>query len=256
MRRLITWGTGELGGRVAKLWRAQGGAVVGVTQTEQRHADLIALGVEPRTDSPATFLHPADALLFALPGHATQSAAIEQIATLPPPARTVLISSTGYYGLPNGVINEDTPSGAGTRPQAIAAVEQAFLNWAGPNGVVIRFGGLYRPGRGPMSALARRGHPPPGPANKTLALIHYDDAATATATALQRPSPAQVYLGVMPPCPTRAAFYHLACAALDLPPATFSEPLPFPSAKFDATRLRQDLLPKPLFPDWQAALQM
>lgn len=254
MIRLITWGSGELGGRVARLWRATGRPVLGLTQTERRHAALRAESIEPRLGSPVDLLQPEDVLLLALPGHQSQAEAIDLIATTPPPARVVLISSTGYYGLPTGQVDETSPVGEGPRPAAIAATEQAFRAWAGERGVILRFGGIYRPGRGPFSALQRRGHPPAGPPNKTLALIHYDDAATATLAALQHPAPEPVYLGVTPPCPTRREFYEAACQRLGLPPPTFEVPLPHPPAIFEVTRLRRDLLTHPAYPDWRSAL--
>jgi nucleoside-diphosphate-sugar epimerase len=254
LKRLITWGSGELGGRVAKRWRAQGGEVIGLTQTEQRHADLRARGVEPKVGSPVGLLQEDDVLLLALPGHALQREAIETLSNTPSPNRVVLISSTGYYGLPTGLVNEETPPGNSERSIAIAATEQTFFDWAGDKGVIIRLGGLYRPGRGPFSALARRGQPPPGPPNKTLALIHYDDAATATLAALVHPTPCPIYVGVTPPCPTRAAFYRAACERLGLAPPIFTNPLAESPAHFEVTLLRRDLLPHPAYPDWRAAL--
>lgn len=254
MSRLIIWGTGELGGRVARLWRAAGRPVIGLTQTERRHAALRAEGIEPRLGSPVAVLQPEDVLLLAMPGYERQHEAIERLAGQPVPARVGLVSSTGYYGQPRGTVSETSPVGAGRRPAAIAALEQAFQRWAGERGVILRFGGIYRPGRGPFSALQRRGYPPAGPPNKTLALIHYDDAATATLAALQHPAPEAVYLGVVPPCPTRQEFYEAACRQLDLPPPTFEAPLPHPPAVFEVTRLRRDLLPQPAYPDWHRAL--
>ena len=47
--RLVVWGCGELGSRVARLWMDQGGAVVGITQTDERHAVLEKLGIFPVT---------------------------------------------------------------------------------------------------------------------------------------------------------------------------------------------------------------
>ncbi len=255
MRRLIIWGAGELGGRVAQLWRDQQGEVIAFTKTETRHEALRAMGIEPRLGEPSQVLQTDDVLLLTLPGHTIQKIAIEALENTSPPVRAVLISSTGYYGLPKGIVTEDTRPGESERAQAIAATEQAFLDWAGEKGVVIRFGGLYRSGRGPYSVLKRRGYPILGAPNKSLALIHYDDAAKATATALQHPNPAKIYLGVIPPCPTREAFYQQACAKLGLPSASFDTPLPHPPAQYDVSRLRQDLLPDPVYPDWQAALE-
>ncbi len=72
MRRLVVWGVGELGGRVARLWLKDGGSVVGFTRTRRRHPDLLEQGVEARLGSPLGFLDRQDTLLLALPGHKTQ----------------------------------------------------------------------------------------------------------------------------------------------------------------------------------------
>ena len=256
MSRLIVWGAGELGSRVARLWRQNDGPVLGLTRSEQRHPALLALGIEPQVGSAAGWLQPDDLLLLSLPGHETQGEALQQFlqGQIPAPARAVLISVTGYYGAAAGRVDEETPAGEGPRPAEIAAVEQMFRRWAGEAGVILRLGGLYSAERGPFSALARRKSFRLGPPDKTLALIHYDDAATATWAALRRPAPEPVYLGVTPPCPTRQEFYQEACRRLDLPNPVFSELLGQPPTEYDVSRLRRDLLPWPAYPDWRAAL--
>ncbi len=254
--RLVVWGAGELGGRVAVQWAQAGHPAVGTTQGTSRHDDLRRAGVEPRTGSAADVLQPDDVLLLALPGNANQKAAVEALQHTPRPNRVVLISSTGYYGTPAGRVDEATPRGETPHAINVEAAEHAFRAWAGSCGVVIRFGGLYRPGRGPMSALLRRGAAPEGAPNRTLALIHYADAATATSAALSHPAPETTYVGVVPPCPTRLDFYARACEIAGLPEPVFTSPLPHPPAAYDVTRLRRDLLPQPAYPDWREALAL
>jgi len=258
MKRLIVWGAGELGGRVARLWVAAGGRAIGLTQTARRHPLLQEMGVTPHLGSPVERLQPDDCLLLSLPGHATQHEAVHTLAQtqVARPARVVMTSTTGYYGQLRGVINEYTLPGSDERAAEIAATEQAFKEWAGPNGVILRLGGLYGPGRGPFAALARRGTVRIRPPDRPLALIHYDDAAAAIFAALNHAEPEPVYLAVTPPCPPRAQFYRLACARLNLPPPEFAEPLGFPLATFDVARLRRDLLPEPAFPNWLTALSL
>jgi nucleoside-diphosphate-sugar epimerase len=260
--RLIVLGAGELGGRLARRWVADGGGALGYTATDDRHAALRADGVEPRLGAPTGALRPEDLLVICVPGYARLTEAVRQLADAPAPDRAVYVSSTGYYGGRGGLIDEDTPPGASDRSQAIAAGERAFRDWAGGGGIVVRAGGLYRPGRGPFSALARKGAPMPGPAERVLALIHYDDLATAILAALRHPAPADTYLAVTTPSPTRREFYTAACAVLDLPPPIF-QTLPVGAAaggpggapaRHDTVRLRYDLLPHPRWPDWRAAL--
>lgn len=243
---------------MAQLWLQAGGAAVGLTQSQARHAGLQQLGVTPRLGNPVELLTANDALLLSLPGHATQLQAIELLVKrqTPRPQRVALISTVGYYG-PNaaGTITEETPPGQDARSASIAATERAFSQWAGRSGVALRLGGLYNARRGPLPALARRGAPKLRPPNKTLALIHYDDAAAAVVAALQHPAPAPVYLAVTPPCPSREEFYRLACQKLNLPDPQFAEPLATPPAEYDIRLLRRDLLPTPAYPDWRAALE-
>jgi len=246
---LVVWGAGELGGRVARRWVEAGGRAVGYTAGTSRHEALERAGVEARIG--AAEIEPEDALLLALPGTDRQIMAVSTLGEAP--ARAVLVSSTGYYGLASGAVDEDTPPGKGERAQRIAAAEGLFRTWA-PAGVVLRMGGLYRQGRGPLAAFAKRGRVPRGPPDKTLALIHYDDAATATLAALRHPAPRPAYNCVVAPCPTRGDFYQAAAVVNELELPVFDVPLGRPPAIFDTTRTREDLLPEPERPSWQAAL--
>lgn len=257
--RLIVWGAGDLGGRVARLWQQAGGPVIAFTQTGHRHADLQAAGITPRCGDPLELLKPDDALLLSLPGHETQRAAAEQMGerNLAAPRRTVFLSTVGYYGpLAHGPIDEETPPGRDKRSMSIAEAEALFLAWAGETGVILRLGGLYARNRGPMSALARRRTMKRRPPDKTLALIHYDDAASAIYAALRHPAPERVYLAVTEPSATRQKFYTQACRRLGLPEPEFETPIGLPLARYDLTRLRRDLLPAPAYPEWQAALTL
>jgi nucleoside-diphosphate-sugar epimerase len=254
--RLVVWGAGELGGRVGSRWAQAGEAVLGLTQSITRHHALRWYGIEPSVAHAAALLKPTDVFLLALPGSAKQQAAVLSLADTPPPMRAVLISSTGYYGTPHGGVDEETRRGDTARASAIEAAELAFRAWMGTRGVVLRLGGLYCRGRGPLAALVRRGTASAGPPDTTLALIHYADAATATLAALQHPAPEPTYVGVVPPCPTRRDFYRCACRRLGLPEPVFDAPLGYPPAAYDVTRLQRDLLPQPAHPDWRDALRL
>lgn len=253
MQRLISWGAGELGGRVIEGWLAAGsGPALAFTRTTDKHAALREGGAEPFTGSPRDHIEGEDALLISLPGSPRQLEAVEALAEIAPPARAVLVSTTGYYGGARGAVRVDDPPGDTERAQVAAEAEAAFRRWAGDRGVIVRFGGLYRLGKGPVGPLARRGAPPEGPEGKTLALIHYEDAAAALLAALRHPSPAPIYVAVTPPCPTRGEFYRLACARLGLAPPSFNDEA-WPPAVYDVEPLRRDLLPTPTWPDWRAA---
>jgi len=252
--RLVVYGCGTLGALTAAAYAAAHGPCVGYTRTPDRHADLRERGITPNVGSPFGALRPDDRLLLALPGNAAQRAAITELASAPPPARVVLISSTGYYGQPAGIVDEDLPPGGDARSLEIAQTELLFRAFAGANGVILRTAGLYQRGRGPLSALRSAGRPPLGPPDRTLGLIHYEDAAAAACAALVHPAPEAVYLTVVPPCPSRRDFYLAACVVLDLADPAFDAPLKLPPAVYDNSRLRRDLLPEPRHPRWQESL--
>ncbi len=251
MARLIIWGAGTLGRLVGAQWH---GTVIGYTQSDKRHAALQAAGIQPRIGDPSDEITAADYLLLALPGHQRQLTAVQiLLANGVTAARAVVISSTGYFGQQSGRVTPHTPPGKTDRAQAIAQMERTFAHWAGANGVILRPGGLYNAERGPFQAFLRKQQLPDRPLDRTLALVHYADVATAVIQALRHPNPSPAYNIVTPPCPTRRTFYH-ACA--DHIGKTFSalaaESQTNSLVEYDVALLRQHLLPHPAYPDWQA----
>lgn len=249
--RLIVVGAGDLGGEVATRWVAEGGKACGVTRTEDRHDSLRAAGVSPTTRDPRQLILRSDAVLFAVSGSANQADVVRRLLGMHT-RRAVFVSSTGVYGSQDGLLGAGHPPGRSSRARTAADAEAAFRRFA-PDGVIVRLGGLYRAGRGPQSALARRGHAPDGPDAQRLPLIHRDDAATALLAALRHPDPEPVYTGVVRPAPTRGDFYRLACEALGLPSPTFEGD--GVERDWDTEALHRDLLPEPRWPDWEAGVR-
>lgn len=253
MSRVIVWGAGELGGRICEMAKADGHRVLAYTRTEERHETLLSLGAEVACGDPSDW-HESDILILCIAGTNQLDEAIARVADRPPPARVVITSSTGYYNGLGGGINEHTEAGPTDRAKGIEAMEQRFRSWTKKAGVIMRLGGLYRPGRGPLNMLRKRGFAPPGAPNNTLALIHYEDAARAVYQAGIKQSVRPAYIVVSPPCPTRHEFYLAASVILALPLPSFGRPLALPKAEYDVDALRQDLLPVPVHGRWQSAL--
>jgi nucleoside-diphosphate-sugar epimerase len=264
--RLVVVGAGDVGGEVARRWVGGGGEAVGFTASTARHQELAAAGVEPRVGEAAEILRPDDRVLLSTSGSESQRLRVEALAGTTV-RRAVMTGSTGIYGAARGRIDEATPPGAGGRARAAAETEAAFRAWA-PQGVILRLGGLYRRGRGPLQPLLRRGEPPSGPPDRALVLIHRDDAVRALLAALTHPHPDTIYLAVTPPAPRRDIFYREACRLHGLPEPSFGDPVgpgeaasgPGPdgtgaAAWYDVSRLRRDLLPDPAHPDWHEAVQ-
>jgi nucleoside-diphosphate-sugar epimerase len=112
-------------------------------------------------------------------------------------ARIFFTSSTGVYAQTNGEwVDEDSPA----KPDGFSGkllLEGERLVLAGPYpGVVIRFAGIYGPGRQRLLDRVRRQAPcqavPPLYTNR----IHRDDCARVLRHLLSLSSPAALYLGV------------------------------------------------------------
>ena len=274
--RLVVIGAGDVGGEVARRWVADGGEALGITSSPARHAALRSHGIEARVGGARELLRPEDRVLLSTPGSESQRRVAATLVGLGV-GRSVMTGSTGIHGTPRGPVDESTPPGDGPRARDAAEAEAAFRRWA-PDGVVLRLGGLYRSGRGPLQPLLRRGAPPLGPPDAALPLIHRADAVSAILAALVHPEPAPVYLTVTPPAPRRDEFYGEACRRHGLPEPLFSDPLGpgeldprgaagspagarrnsdegsgRPVAWIDVSLRRRDLLPDPAHPDWREA---
>lgn len=249
---LIIWGAGTLGRLVGARWnRNDDSNVAGYTKKTRSHDLLREMGIKPHIGSPVDLLTASDHLLLALPGHQRQMDAIKMVSERGIiPKRSVLISSTGFYGEASGVVDERTPAGTFPRAQAIAQMEAAFHAWTGARGVILRPGGLYNGERGPFTAFKRRGTLPNKPMNRTLALIHYEDVATAAVNALLHPNPQPIYLAVTDPTPTRGEFYRAAVEQLGWEMDVVVEGAA-DIVTYDTTQLQRDLLPTPAYPNWR-----
>jgi hypothetical protein len=216
---ISVYGAGTLGARVIA---RSTGPIHAVTRTTDRHDALRALGADPTTTWPRA----TDRVVLCLPGSAAQLEAITRLRR-DRPTRAVLVSTTGYHTPYAGHVGPDSPMGTGDRARAAAATEDAFRDWMGDHGVIVRLGGLYTATRGAAAAFARTGRARMAPGNAPLPSIHYDDAAALVVAALDEAPP--VILGVTE-APTRRTFYtvvagHLGVAlpafAPDGPEATF-----------------------------------
>lgn len=248
--KLVVVGAGDLGGTVAARWVSGGGRAVGITRSEARHDQLRAAGIVPSIQPPATHIERGDLVLLSVSGSEGQREVAELLRGLPA-GRGVMTSTTGFHGSDPGARTPNSPPGTSARAQAAARAEATFTR-ALRQAVIVRLGGLHRPGSGPIAPLLRRGSPAEGPPDRPLALIHRDDAATALLAALTHPSPDPIYVAVVQPLPTREAFYRYACDRHGLADPTFTEPVGG-RWTFDTTSTARDLLPNPAHPDWREA---
>ena len=208
---LTVVGCGALGVRIASLWT---GPVRGVTATTASHASLQQQ--VPGLQTTTTVGSLAGTAVICMPS-SHQGAFLDSAPPVQGPV--VFTSSTGVYGEPAGLVTAESPTGTTERALRLLQLEQRFLAWA-PHGRILRLGGLFEPGRGPVAAFERRHSAPEGPADRPLALIHYADAARLVLRLLTGDGPT-ITLGVTHQ-PRRDTFYGLLAARFGCDPPVFS----------------------------------
>jgi nucleoside-diphosphate-sugar epimerase len=236
---LLVVGCGYLGKRVAALWRAQGHRVFATTRG--RAEELRGLGLEPVvcdlvSGAGLQGLPRAEAVAYCVgfdrgPGVTMRDVYVRGLENvlgcLPPPGRLVYVSSTGVYGQRDG---EEVDEGAATEPAEesgrVVLEAEGLLRRHLPGAVVLRFAGLYGPGRLLRRQAVEAGEPLVGDPEKWLNLIHVEDGAAAVAAAAGRAGPGAV-LNVCDDRPVRRGeFYAELARLLGAPPPRFVPPAP------------------------------
>lgn len=218
--RLVV-GCGYLGERVARRWVAAGCAVMATTRREPRAAELKGLGIEPVVVD-VTAAQPLWTDLFARVGTPSSvfwgvgfdraagsthrdvhvgglQKLLDALAATAPPAakpRVIFSSSTGVWGDDRGgFVDESTPPNP-TRDAGRVLVEAEALLAAHPSGpgTVLRFAGLYGPGRLPRIVDLAAGMPIAADPDSWLNLIHVDDAAAVVSAVADAAAPRGLYV--------------------------------------------------------------
>lgn len=252
-------GCGYLGRRVGRLLASRGEPVIGTVRSRERVPGLVASGIEPRI---ADVLEPES--LAGLPDtdRVLYCVGLDRSAGLP--MRTVYVeglgnvlerlggrvgrwayaSSTGVYGgNDGGWVDEETPARPTHESGRVCLEAEDLLRTSaearGLEVVVLRFAGLYGPGRIIRRDSLARGEPIAGDPDKFLNMIHIDDAAAVAVAALDRGGPGRTYLaGDDRPVPRRE-FYGLIAEQLGAPAPRFLPPAEgSPGARRDESNKR------------------
>lgn len=210
MNSIFISGCGDLGRRVARLYRERGIGVHGLARSEARAAGLRDEGIEVvrgDLERPDTLheLPTAGAVVFHFaPPPATGeddpllANLLQAIDTAAPPARLVLISTSAVYGDCGGawITEQQPPAPQTARGRRRLAAEQTLRRWADRHQVdrvVLRVGGIYGPGRLPIARL-KKGLPILDPAESPYTnRIHQDDLARVCMAAAERGGRGEVY---------------------------------------------------------------
>ncbi len=227
-------GCGYVGRRVAQHWRVQGKRVAALTRG--RSAELSAAGIEPVNGDvldPASLkqLPVGETVLYAVgmdrsTGRSFRDVYVEGLRNvldaLPTPGRLIYVSSTSVYGQANGEeVDEESPTEPREANGQVVLEAERLLRSRVPEAIILRFAGIYGPGRIMRRAAIEKGEPLVGDAEKWLNLIHVDDGVQAVLAAEDRGKKGETYLISDDEPVRRRDFYTELAALLKAPPALF-----------------------------------
>ncbi|MBZ9539669.1 SDR family oxidoreductase [Modicisalibacter tunisiensis] len=195
-------GCGDVGTALGRLLAAAGQRVVGVRRNPSA---LEGTGIEPLaldvTDAEALSAMPeADIVVYAASADRFEESAYQ--AAYPdglkavlgelegrdrPPRHVFFVSSTGVYAQQDGeTVDETSPTEPrGFSGQLMLAAERALLDSRLP-GTVVRFSGIYGPGRDRLIRQVREGRVAPSVPSMYTNRIHRDDCAGVLAHLIER----------------------------------------------------------------------
>jgi nucleoside-diphosphate-sugar epimerase len=268
-RPVLVLGCGYLGRRAAALWHSAGRRVVALTRG--RAAELAALGLEPLPGDvldPASLTHLPEAatVLYAVgfdraAGRSMRDVYVSGLgnvlAALPQPERFVYVSSTGVYGQTDGSeVDETSPTEPRDEAGRVALEAERLLRDRLPAAIVLRFAGLYGPGRLLRRQAIFNGEPLVGDAEKWLNLIHVEDGARAILAASERGRPGETYLIADGTPVRRRDFYTRLAHVLGAPPPRFEPGVPTVEAnrRVRNDKARAELGFTPTYPSYREGL--
>jgi nucleoside-diphosphate-sugar epimerase len=233
-------GCGYLGRVIAARWRAAGHRVFATTRSPQRAEEIRALGLDPVL---CDVLQPAT--LDALPKtvdavvHCVgfdRAAGVERrrvyvdglanvlIALEGSAGRFLHVSSTGVYGQSDGAEVDENAATAPQEESGRVMLEAERLLLDRMPGIVLRFAGIYGPGRLLRARELRAGEPLAADPDNWLNVIHVEDGATAVVDAAERGRKGAIY-NICDDNPVRRRdFYTRLAEVLGAPPPRFIAP--------------------------------
>ena len=124
------------------------------------------------------------------------------------PNRFIYVGSTSVYGQSDGSwFDESSPTEPSEENGKVVLEAEHLLQTLLPQAIVLRFAGIYGPGRMIRRAAIEKGELLSGDFEKLINLIHVDDGAAAILAAEERGTPGETYLIADGNPATRHEFY-------------------------------------------------
>jgi nucleoside-diphosphate-sugar epimerase len=234
-------GCGYLGSRVARHWREVGYRVFVTTRSAELAEDHRALGMAPIVcdvldPSSLKSLPSAQTVFYGVGLDRPSGKSMREVyvnglanvlAALPRPDRFIYIASAGVYGQTGGEwVDEDSPTEPQEESGRICLEAEQLLRRHLPEAVILRFGGIYGPGRLLRQKAIEAGEPIVAAVDKWLNLIQVDDGVRAVLAAEQAAAPGGIYNICDNEPVRRGEFFAYLARLLNAPEPRFIEPAP------------------------------
>ncbi|MCI0380602.1 MAG: NAD-dependent epimerase/dehydratase family protein, partial [Gemmataceae bacterium] len=162
-------------------------------------------------------------------GHSMRAVYVEGLGNvlraLPKPKTFIYVSSTSVYGQSDGSwVSEDSPTEPQEESGRIVLAAERTLHALRPEAVILRFAGIYGPGRLLRQKTVADGEPIVGDPDKWLNLIHAEDGARAVLAAEERGAPGRIYNIADGQPVRRREFFAALAQTLSAPAPQFVEP--------------------------------
>jgi nucleoside-diphosphate-sugar epimerase len=267
-------GCGYLGRRVAALWLERGQRVLATTRN--RAEELRAAGIEPIVcdvlDRESVRALPAvDTVLYCIGLDRSGGASMREVYVgglgnvldfLPAPKRFLYVSSTSAYGQSAGEeVDESSKTEPAEESGKIILDAERLLRARLPSAVILRFAGIYGPGRLLRRQAIEKGDPILADPERWLNLIQVEDGAAAILAAEQFAKPGDT-INVCDGQPVRRRDFFSRLAQLlgapepsfVLPDATHSPPHEKTKRRIVNRKLLEELHFRLLHPNWRDGL--
>ena len=277
-RRILVFGCGYLGSRVASRAVAAGHEVWATTRDLAKGQSLRGLGIEPIicdwTDRRTLASLPDVECILVAVSHDPRGSASRidgqvggfrnLLQAVSPQASISYISTTGVYDQTDGCwVDESSPTNP-TRAGARAHLwGESLLHRLRPRSpwTILRLAGIYGPGRIPRVADVRAGRPIASAEHGFLNLIHVDDAADAVLASWTRAAE-RIYLVADDLPVVRGEYYRFIASRCGAPEPTFVDPGPNASDRLRSEsnkriwnrRMKRDLVHRLRYPTYREGL--
>lgn len=277
MHHLII-GCGYLGRRIARMWIERGETVHATTRSIETAARFRDEGIEPivcdvQHPRMMSDLPPFDTVVHAVGWDRSSGVPMREIyveslkrvlSSLAAPRKWIHVSSTSVYGqLDESWVDEESETEPREESGRIVLEAEQVVRGRLPNAIVLRFAGIYGPGRLLRQKSIQAGETIVADPEKWLNLIHVEDGARAVLAA-EANAPPGLVCNISDGQPVkRRDFYGELAQLLDAPPPRYDPPRPgtptppheLANRRLDNRRMREVLRSTPTFMSYREGLR-